>query len=95
MSQSTPTGKHIQLLLTRLFPKLPETLGNVVLQVFAVCRERRPSVSFRASGSRHHERKEGTDEGVVSVEEAHSGYRHSQSLKRYECGKGTEHEGRW
>lgn len=42
-----------------------------VLQVFAVGRERRPSVSFGVSGPNHHERKEGANEGVVSFQEAH------------------------
>lgn len=44
---------------------------SVVLQVFAVCRECRPSVSSGVSGPGHHERKEGANEGVVSFQEAH------------------------
>lgn len=66
--------------MTRERRQQPETLPNVVLQVSAVRRERRPSVSFRVSGSHHHEGKEGTHEGVVPVQEAHGRTRHNKSL---------------
>lgn len=72
--------KPIRLLISRLAAAGLKRSPNVVLQVSAVCRERRPPVSFRVPGSRHHERKEGTHEGVVSVQEAHGRTRHSKSL---------------
>lgn len=88
--QDKRVGVHLPV--TRLIYSLLAGVWNclkhwemLLLQVFAVRRERRPSVSFRVSGSRHHERKEGADEGVVSVQEAHSRTRHSKSLKHYEC----------
>lgn len=67
------------------------TVLTFVFQVFAVCRERRPSVSLGVSRTHHHERKEGADEGVVSVQEVHwHRVHHSegltvQLLKHREC----------
>ena len=56
-------------------------MSALCFQVFAVCWERRPSVSLGVSRPHHHERKEGADEGLFSVQDVHRlRVPHSRSL---------------